>query len=211
MTVATSPWYPPQTEIWRCAAPVQALQPGASGEAGTGPVVVVGARRAVSSTCCGAPLSRTPRNHYGHHDGPIRQCRQRRCPTTRESLRTHYLDAPRRPGCARANGTKCHWGSHGSAVYVRDNLRAATRPIERHLQRCRHADVVLAELTEINLRPASTHRPTHLRRRYSHGGPLGRYRPARRRWSRRCFDSGFRRALKQSSGHRCRRHQCRPG
>ena len=35
--------------------------------------------------------------------------------------------------------------------YVRDDLRASQRArIERHLQQCRHANVVLAELTEVN-------------------------------------------------------------
>ena len=69
----------------------------------------------------------------------------------RESLRTHYLDAHADRAVHRANSAECRWVLSRMGRYVRDNLRASQRSrIERHLQQCRHADVVLAELTEVN-------------------------------------------------------------
>ncbi|MGB8385654.1 MAG: sigma-70 family RNA polymerase sigma factor, partial [Dermatophilaceae bacterium] len=69
----------------------------------------------------------------------------------RESLRGHYLDAYADRAVQRANSEECRWVLTRIGRYVRDDLRASHRSrIERHLQQCRHANVVLAELSEVN-------------------------------------------------------------
>ena len=69
----------------------------------------------------------------------------------RESLRAHYLDAHTDRAVHRANSAECRWVLSRLGRYVRDNLRAGQRiRVERHLQDCRHANVVLTELTEVN-------------------------------------------------------------
>lgn len=130
----------------------------------------------------------------------------------RESLRGHYLDAYADRAVQRANSEECRWVLTRIGRYVRDDLRASHRSrIERHLQQCRHANVVLAELSEVN-RALPALMVALLRRRFRRSGALGRHRPTRRRGSRRCSDSSLDRALRQSRGHRRNRNQWgRPG
>ena len=69
----------------------------------------------------------------------------------RDSLRGHYLDAHADQAVQRAHSDECRWVLSRIGRYVRDDLRASQRArIERHLQQCRHANVVLTELTEVN-------------------------------------------------------------
>ena len=69
----------------------------------------------------------------------------------RDALRGHYLDAHADQAVQRAHSDECRWVLSRMGRYVRDDLRASQRArIERHLQQCRHANVVLTELTEVN-------------------------------------------------------------
>lgn len=69
----------------------------------------------------------------------------------RDSLRGHYLDAHADQAVQRAHSDECRWVLSRIGRYVRNDLRASQRArIERHLQQCRHANVVLTELTEVN-------------------------------------------------------------
>ena len=130
----------------------------------------------------------------------------------RESLRAHHLDAHADRAVQRANGEECSWVLSRMGRYVRDDLRASQRGrVERHLRQCRHANVVLAELTEVNRAPARPHGLTHLRRRFKavrRPGPLPAYPPAT---VTAMLRQQPRQALRRSSGHRRKRHQWRPG
>ena len=69
----------------------------------------------------------------------------------RDAVRGHYLDAHADQAVQRAHSDECRWVLSRIGRYVRDDLRAGQRArIERHLQQCRHANVVLTELTEVN-------------------------------------------------------------
>ncbi len=69
----------------------------------------------------------------------------------RDALRAEYLDAHADRAVERAKTDECRWVLARMGRYVRGKLRSRQRArVEEHLQGCRHAVVLVMELTEIN-------------------------------------------------------------
>ena len=69
----------------------------------------------------------------------------------RDALRAEYLDAHADRAVERAKSEECRWVLARMGRYVRGGLRSRQRArVDQHLEGCRHARVLVAELTEIN-------------------------------------------------------------
>ncbi|MGB8386242.1 MAG: sigma-70 family RNA polymerase sigma factor, partial [Dermatophilaceae bacterium] len=69
----------------------------------------------------------------------------------RDALRAHYLDAHADRAVERAKSDECRWVLARMGRYVRGKLRSRQRArVDEHLKGCRHAHVLVMELTEIN-------------------------------------------------------------
>ncbi len=69
----------------------------------------------------------------------------------RETLRARYLDAHADRGVARAQDEECRWVLSRMGRYVRGKLPVRQRlKVQRHLAGCRHAQVLMLEMSEVN-------------------------------------------------------------